>query len=81
MKRAAGIWLATLAILLGSQDAFSASSDPQEFSQLLTWRKNKSADARIENLPLPKVLARLSAATGWKILVQPGLDQKVSVQF
>ncbi|MGZ8939926.1 MAG: S8 family serine peptidase, partial [Limisphaerales bacterium] len=68
-------------IVLGLHSAFSASADREELSQHLSWRKNKSADARLENLPLPKVLARLSAATGWKILVQPGLDQKVSVQF
>lgn len=82
MKVAVGIWLAALAILLGPHSAFSAAtSDSKEASQVLTWRKNKSADAQIENLPLPKVLSRLSSATGWKIFLQPGLDQKVSVQF
>ncbi|HVK58519.1 MAG TPA: hypothetical protein VM735_07055, partial [Candidatus Kapabacteria bacterium] len=32
-------------------------------------------------MSLPKVLSRLAAVSGWRILLQPGLDQKVSVQF
>jgi hypothetical protein len=79
MKLAVGNWLAALAILLGSHTDFAAAPDPQE--PFLTWRKNKSADARIDNLPLPKMLSRLSTATGWKIFLQPGLDQNISVQF
>ena len=82
MKLAGDIWLAALAFLLGSQAAFSATSaDFKDASQVFTWRRDKSADAQIENQPLPKVLSRLSSATGWKIFLQPGLDQTVTVQF
>jgi hypothetical protein len=47
----------------------------------LTWRKNKTADAAIEGWQLQKVLSRLAAVSGWKIFLEPGLDDNVSVQF
>ena len=47
----------------------------------LTWRKDKTADANIDGKPFPSVLARLSAVTGWKVYLQPGLERTISVQF
>src|SRR6187399_382803 len=49
--------------------------------QKLAWRQDKTASANIENKPLTNVLARLSAVTGWKVFLQPGLTRRVSVQF
>ena len=50
-------------------------------SQELAWRQDKTASANIENKPLTNVLARLSAVTGWRIFLQPGISHRVSVQF
>jgi hypothetical protein len=68
-------WFAALAVFLGAQFAF-AEPAPE-----LVWRKDKTADARLENKSLTNVLARLSGVTGWKIYLQPGLDRRVSVEF
>ena len=86
MRRTAGIWLAGLATLLAllssihAAQSKSASASPIA-SNTITWRKNRTADASIESLPLQKVLGHLSGATGWKVFVEPGLDQPISVQF
>lgn len=50
-------------------------------AQELTWRQDKTASANIENKPLTNVLSRLSAVTGWKVFLQPGVSRRVSVQF
>ena len=81
MKRRAGIWLAAIATVLCLFPVHAASSASSTNSGTLTWRKNKTADANIDKLPLVKLLGRLSSATGWKIFVEPGLDQPISVQF
>jgi len=46
----------------------------------LVWRKN-SVDASIEDWPLKSLLSRVAAATGWKVYVDPELEQHVSVTF
>src|SRR5687768_16256170 len=79
MKSTRGIWLAALALLLGFSFAFAAA--PADKTIALTWRKNKTADANLESLPLPKVLSRLSAETSWKVFLQPGLNENISAQF
>ena len=79
MKSARGLWLAALALLLGSFSIFAVALP--EKSIALSWRKNKTADAQIESVPLAKVLSRLSTETGWKIFLQPGLNETVSAQF
>src|SRR5687768_8500539 len=66
---------AALALLLSAVSATFAQS------QELAWRQDKTASANIENKPLTNVLARLSAVTGWKVFLQPGLSRRVSVQF
>jgi hypothetical protein len=74
-------WLGALAVLLGLL-VFSASvAAESKTSDLLIWKADRTAEARIENLPLGKVLSKLAAASGWKILVQPGLEQAVTVRF
>jgi hypothetical protein len=80
-------WRAAFAILLGASLQFSAETSRAADSaswptnQYLFWHKNKLSEARIHNVPLPKVLSRLSAASGWKVFVEPGLNQNISVQF
>jgi hypothetical protein len=68
-------WFAALAFFLSA--SASASAAPAE----LLWRQDKTASARIEDKPLTNVLARLSAVTGWRIFLQPGVARRVSVQF
>src|SRR5688572_20631308 len=67
-------WFAALSFLL----SFSVFS---ETAPDLVWRRDKTADARIENKSLTSVLARLSAVTGWKVYLQPGVSREVSVEF
>ncbi len=67
--------------MLSAMPVIAATSVSKADSGTITWRKNKTADASVDQLPLPKMLSRLSSATGWKILVQPGIDHPVSVQF
>src|ERR1041384_3290991 len=73
------IWLATLAITLGCFTVFSlpTNNPPND----LIWRRNKSVDAGLDQWPLKKLLGRLAAVTGWKVYVDPSLDQSVSVKF
>lgn len=47
----------------------------------LAWRPDKTASANFENKPLTNVLSRLSAVTGWRVFLQPGVSRHVSVQF
>lgn len=76
MKRIRALWwFAALVLMLGRVEAFSKPADD------LVWRPNKSVDASIENWPLKKMLGRLAAVTGWKVYVDPALDQTISVKF
>ena len=47
----------------------------------LAWRENQSVDARVQNVPVKKLLSRLATVTGWKIYAEPELDKSVSVSF
>jgi hypothetical protein len=48
----------------------------------LVWNKNeKKVDARIESWDLPTLLRKLTAATGWRVYVEPNSQQAVSVRF
>jgi subtilisin family serine protease len=51
-------------------------------AQELVWRKEeKKVDAAIAGWPVKRVLGRLAAVSGWKIFIEPGLDQTVSAEF
>ena len=67
-------WFAAVVFFLSSVAGLAASPE-------LIWRQDKTADARIENKPLTNVLARLSAVTGWKVYLEPGLSRRISVEF
>lgn len=48
----------------------------------LTWlAKSNRVDAAFRAVPLPKVLGRISRATGWQIFVEPGTQRTVSTVF
>src|SRR5262245_43572596 len=52
----------------------------------LIWRKGKDrdqdrVDASISKWDLPKLLSEISAATGWKIYLEPGTAHTVSTTF
>lgn len=63
-----------LAVLAGTE----SGAAPR---QTLVWRKDRTADAALENWPMAKMLGRLAAVTGWKIFVESGVEQPVSVRF
>src|SRR5436190_10006112 len=67
----------TLTLFAHSPSLFAANSNSPE----ITWRANKTVDAKLEAVALDKVLARLAALSGWKVFVEPGLEQPVSAQF
>ncbi|MHB8522425.1 MAG: S8 family serine peptidase [Limisphaerales bacterium] len=70
-----------LAILL-SGCAWLAGVSPAAEPDALVWRAGPGkVDARIEGWGLDKVLQRISAATGWRIYVEPDTGRSISVKF
>ena len=48
----------------------------------LNWRTRQNrVDARIESMDLQTVLAKVSAATGWIVYVEPDTTRQVSAKF
>lgn len=48
----------------------------------LNWdRKKDRVDAEIQTWPVPKVLQQITAATGWKIFVDPGIKEVIATKF
>jgi len=48
----------------------------------LSWRvKQNQVDADIPKWELPKLLKKIASATGWKVYVEPGTSNSVSVKF
>ncbi len=48
----------------------------------LNWRMRQNrVDARIESMDLQTLLAKVSAATGWSVYVEPDTSRKVSAKF
>lgn len=73
LRRAIALWLGI--ILLGAGSAWA-----KEGSTLL-WKPGRVVDADINGWPIRAVLGQIAALTGWKVYVEPGLDQVVSVSF
>lgn len=65
-------------LLFGNTPGFAAATGRE--SNELIW-KNGSVSAAATHWPLKKLLARLSAVTGWKVFVDPSLDETITVQF
>ena len=58
------------------------SGPPARGVDRLNWdKKNDRVDAEIQTWPVPKVLQQITAATGWKVLVDPGIKEVVSTKF
>jgi hypothetical protein len=48
----------------------------------LRWSSiSNRVEARIQGVPLPKVLARIARETGWEILIEPGAPKTVTAGF
>jgi Subtilase family len=54
---------------------------PARADQVLLWKRDKTVDANVTEWPLHQLLNRLASASGWKVFVEPGLDQRVSASF
>src|SRR2546423_195745 len=51
-------------------------------AESLNWRTRQNrVDARIESMDLPTLLAKVSAATGWVIYIEPDTTRHVSAKF
>ncbi len=68
------VWLATV-FLLASLPVLA------ETGKELVWRKGGKVDARMRDWSLKKVLSRLTAATGWKVFVDPKVEEHITVEF
>ena len=68
--------LAALLLNLG----FTPAALSEETSHL-TWNNSQTVDARINDLPMEKLLGRLASVTGWRIYAEPGLAGSVNVSF
>jgi thermitase len=68
-----------LALLLASAACPARASDT---TNALSWRaKQNQVDAEIQKWPLPKLLKKIAAVTGWKVYVEPGTTATVSTKF
>jgi type II secretory pathway component GspD/PulD (secretin) len=77
-RRAVTGWLAALVLgAVGCSVFASATNEPPG----LVWRKAAGISASVEKWPLKKLLSRLSSATGWKVYVDPDLDESRTVSF
>jgi hypothetical protein len=48
----------------------------------LSWRvKQNQVDAAIQKWPLSRLLNKIVSATGWMVIVEPGLTNEVSAKF
>ena len=64
----------------------TVAGQPLRAGESLIWRKGKApepdrVDASISRWDLPKLLGEISAATGWKIYMEPGTAHTVSTAF
>lgn len=70
--------LVSLALPLTLAASPAHSSDTNS----LAWRvKQNQVDAQIQKLPLAKLLKKIASVTGWKVYVEPGASEEVSVKF
>jgi hypothetical protein len=71
-----------LALLCLALPLAAAAGPSAADADSLSWRvKQKQVDAGFKDWPLSKLLKKISAATGWKVYVEPGTTQQVSVKF
>lgn len=58
-----------------------ASAEQQGSNSLIWHAKENRVDANIDHSSMPAVLKKIARATGWKVYVEPGVDEPVSVRF
>jgi hypothetical protein len=72
--RRSGVW--AFACWLGTSTAPLAAADS------FVWKTQENrVDAEIDAWPLPRLLERITAATGWQVYVEPGTDHSVTAHF
>ena len=55
---------------------------PATTTNSISWRaKQNQVDAEIQRWDLSKLLRKIASATGWKVYVEPGTTEQVSVKF
>jgi hypothetical protein len=70
--------LVCLALFLALVPCPAHASD----TNALSWRvKQNKVDAEIQKWNLPRLLTKIASATGWKVYVEPGTTEDVSVKF
>ena len=51
-------------------------------ADMMRWDAERDrVDASIETWTVPQLLRRVSAITGWQVLIEPGIDDKISARF
>lgn len=69
----AGLWCLALA-----GPAWAAEAE----ANYLDWRiSQRQVSARVTSWPLYRVLAQISATTGWEVFLEPGVERSVTVEF
>jgi hypothetical protein len=62
--------------------AAAASPAHETDTNALSWHvKQNKVDAQIQNWSLPRLLKNIASATGWRVYVEPGTSNEVSVKF
>jgi hypothetical protein len=77
-------WLPPVFVSLLCSVPFGSFAVPQDLSSKnsLTWKTNSNlVSADLHDADLLKVLQKVSAATGWKIYLEPGTSRTVSAKF
>lgn len=74
----------TLLLLTLASSPFAPASPPATTPThgYLRWdTQHRRVDADVQQWPLQTTLAHIAAATGWRVLVEPDLDLRVSARF
>ncbi len=73
------VWPSIFKVLLL---AAALASLPARAADSLIWSTNKnSVTVDIKDWALPKLLARISGATGWPVIFEPGTSANITAKF
>ncbi|MGP8201038.1 MAG: hypothetical protein ACLQU4_16220 [Limisphaerales bacterium] len=82
MRTLPRLLFAVVVLALPLAAAGGPSSAHSTDTNSLFWRvKEKQVDAQFQDWDMAKVLKKIASATGWKVYVEPGTAQRVSVKF
>jgi hypothetical protein len=60
----------------------AATAQPKPADGFLRWnRSQRRVDADLNGWPLRKALEKIAAATGWAVLIEPGLESRIAARF